>query len=261
MGFNSSIEWTTHTFNPWWGCTKVSDGCKFCYAESLSNRYGHKVWGPGKPRRLMSDNHWQEPLKWNADAAHQGLRYRVFCASMADVFEERAPAGQLERLWELIRKTPHLDWQLLTKRPERITPNLPEDWGVGYDNVWLGTSIEDERVTHRVDYLVAVPAIVRFLSLEPLIGPLPQLALAGIDWVIVGGESGPGARPIDEQWVLDIRFQCRAANVPFFFKQWGGVNKKKLGRLLEGKYYNEMPNRDHPHSSTLAAPNLCLQGK
>lgn len=247
MGFNSNIEWTTHTFNPWWGCTKVSDGCKFCYAEALSNRYGHKVWGPGKPRRLMSDNHWQEPLKWNADAQQQGLRYRVFCASMADVFDERAPLGQLDRLWELIRRTPHLDWQLLTKRPERIEANLPNDWGVGYDNVWLGTSVEDERVLNRIEYLVAMPAVVHFLSLEPLIGPLPELALEGIDWVIVGGESGPGARPINEQWVLDIRCQCQAANVPFFFKQWGGVNKKKFGRLLEGKYYNEMPDTVYAH--------------
>jgi len=129
MCFNSSIEWTTHTFNPWWGCTKVSDGCRNCYAEALSNRYGHSVWGAGKPRRLMSDAHWQAPLGWDADAKRTGRRARVFCASMADVFEEQAPPGQLARLWDLIRLTPNLDWQLLTKRPHRIAESLPPDWG------------------------------------------------------------------------------------------------------------------------------------
>lgn len=242
MGFNSSIEWTTHTFNPWWGCTKVSDGCKFCYAETLAKRYGHTAWGPGKPRRLMSDKHWLEPLKWNAEAAKQNIRYRVFCASMADVFEEAAPEGQLTRLWELIRLTPHLDWQLLTKRPQRIKQSLPEDWNSGYPNVWLGTSVEDERVVERIGHLAAIPATVRFLSLEPLIGPLYNLPLTGIDWAIVGGESGPGARPIVEEWVLDLREQCQQAAVAFFFKQWGGVNKKKTGRLLKDNYYNNMPN-------------------
>ncbi len=242
MGFNSKIEWTTHTFNPWWGCTKVSDGCKFCYAELLSHRYGHEVWGPGKQRRLLSDNHWQGPVKWNAEAERTGVRYRVFCASMADVFEEEAPTGQLDRLWQLIRQTPNLDWQLLTKRPHRIAGNLPEDWGQGYENVWLGTSVEDERVINRIAHLVEVPAVVHFLSLEPLIGPLPDLPLNSIDWVIVGGESGLGARSMEEEWVLDIHRQCRAVGVPFFFKQWGGVNKTKAGRMLQGRFFDELPN-------------------
>jgi len=241
MGFNSKIEWTTHTFNPWWGCTKVSDGCKFCYAELLSNRYGHNVWGAGKQRRLLSNKHWQQPLKWNVLAEAEGIRYRVFCASMADVFEEDAPASEVSRLWQIISQTPMLDWQLLTKRPERITASLPDDWGVGYRNVWLGTSIEDERVINRIDHLVRVPAAVHFLSLEPLIGPLRNLPLKNIQWVIVGGESGPRARSIDEEWVLDIRRQCRAAEVPFFFKQWGGVNKARNGRALQGHFYDEMP--------------------
>lgn len=142
MGFNSSIEWTTHTFNPWWGCTKVSDGCKFCYAETLSKRYGHSVWGPGKARRLMSDNHWQEPVKWNKQAQEQGTRYRVFCASMADVFDEQAPEGQLDRLWELIRVTPYLDWQLLTKRPQRICASLPDDWEKATPMSGLGRALK-----------------------------------------------------------------------------------------------------------------------
>lgn len=241
MGFNSHIEWTTHTFNPWWGCTKVSDGCKFCYAEALSKRYGHDVWGARKSRRLLSDNHWREPLKWDAEAKRKRLRFQVFCASMADVFEERAPAGQLERLWDLIRRTPNLDWQLLTKRPHRIAINLPKDWGYGYRNVWLGTSVEDRRVIDRISLLVKVPAEVRFLSLEPLLGPLPNLPLKGVNWVIVGGESGPRARPIDPAWVKGIRNQCSKAGVAFFFKQWGGVNKKKTGRELEGRTWDEMP--------------------
>jgi protein gp37 len=250
MGFNSSIEWTTHTFNPWWGCTKVSDGCRNCYAEALSNRYGHSVWGAGKPRRLMSDAHWQAPLGWDADAKRTGRRARVFCASMADVFEEQAPPGQLARLWDLIRLTLNLDWQLLTKRPHRIAESLPPDWGSGYSNVWLGTSVEDQRVINRVRELSAVPAVVRFLSVEPLLGPIRRLPLKGIDWIIVGGESGPNARPIEAEWVLDIRRQCRTAGVPFFFKQWGGVNKKKSGRTLSGRIYNEMP-KSRRSSSTL----------
>ncbi|MBC7944549.1 MAG: phage Gp37/Gp68 family protein [Burkholderiales bacterium] len=241
MGFNSRIEWTTHTFNPWWGCTKVSRGCKFCYAEALSKRYGHDVWGARKPRRLLSDNHWREPLKWEAEARRERLRFQVFCASMADVFEEKAPAGQLDRLWDLIRQTPNLDWQLLTKRPHRIADSLPEDWGSGYQNVWLGTSVEDRRVIDRISLLVKVPAKVHFLSLEPLLGPLPDLPLKGINWVIVGGESGAGARPIYPDWVRSIRNQCLKAEVAFFFKQWGGFNKKKAGRELEGRTWDEMP--------------------
>lgn len=241
MGQNTSIEWTTHTFNPWWGCIKVSDGCKFCYAEALSKRYGHSVWGPKNERRLLSDTHWKQPIKWNKEADHHKTRYRVFCASMADVFEEAAPADQLERLWKLVALTPSLDWQILTKRPERIAANLPSDWGNGYKNVWLGTSVEDERVVDRIAHLSRIPAVVRFLSLEPLIGPLSNIPLSGIDWAIVGGESGSNARPINPQWVLDIREQCKTAKVAFFFKQWGGINKKKAGRQLEGRTYDELP--------------------
>lgn len=189
----------------------------------------------------MSASHWREPLKWNAQASRQGGRSRVFCASMADVFEEAAPPAELDRLWELIRQTPDLDWQLLTKRPHRILQCLPADWGKGYANVWLGTSVEDKRVVGRISDLVAVPAVVHFLSLEPLIGPLHALPLRDIEWVIVGGESGPHARPIEKSWVLDILRQCRAAGVAFFFKQWGGRNKRQTGRLLEGRYYSELP--------------------
>lgn len=241
MGVDSKIEWTTHTFNPWWGCTKVSAGCKNCYAETLANRYQQNCWGKGNPRRLLSDNHWRGPIQWNKNAEKAGKRAQVFCASMADVFDEEAPAGQLDRLWDLIRNTPALDWQLLTKRPHRIEQSLPGDWGSGYPNVWLGTSVEDDRVLYRISHLVSVPAAVRFLSIEPLIGPLPRIPLTGIDWAIVGGESGPGSRPIEREWVLDIQKQCADNAVAFFFKQWGGANKKKSGRSLDGKTYNDMP--------------------
>jgi protein gp37 len=189
----------------------------------------------------MSDQHWRQPYQWNAEAERNAVRYRVFCASMADVFEDRAPEGQLERLWDVIRETPNLDWQLLTKRPERIAESLPNDWRDGYPNVWLGTSVEDHRVLDRIDHLVEVPAIVHFLSVEPLIGPIGELPLVDIEWVIVGGEYGPKARPMDPEWVRDIRQQCQDHRVPFFFKQWGGVNKKKNGRELDGQTYDALP--------------------
>ena len=241
MAQNSNIEWTDHTFNPWWGCTKVSDGCKFCYAHTIANRFGHEIWGPGATRRTFGENHWREPLRWNRKAEENGERLRVFCASMADVFDPEAPAEERERLWELIRQTPHLDWQILTKRPHLIAENLPFDWEDGYPNVWLGTSVEDVRVIDRIESLTQVPAIVHFLSLEPLIGPLANLPLKCIEWAIVGGESGPGARPMKSEWVEEIRLQCETANVPFFFKQWGGVRKKQAGRELNGRFYDETP--------------------
>lgn len=242
MGYITAIEWTDHTFNPWWGCTKVSAGCDFCYAEAWADRFGHNVWGKGNSRRLMGENYWLEPLKWNAEAERSGRRARVFCASMADVFEEEAPQSEVERLWQLIRRTPFLDWQLLTKRPHRIARSLPKDWGAwGYPNVWLGTSVEDSRVVKRISMLVAVPAAVHFLSLEPLIGPLPNLQLENIEWVIVGGESGSTPREIKKEWVLDIKKQCDDAQVAFFFKQWGGVKKKTNGRSLNGRIYGALP--------------------
>ncbi len=241
MAQDSKIEWTDATFNPWWGCTKVSDGCKFCYAQSIANRFGHEIWGAGATRRTFGENHWREPLRWNRRAGESGKRLRVFCASMADVFDPEAPDEERKRLWQLVGETPHLDWQILTKRPQLIAENLPHDWGEGYANVWLGTSVEDERVMNRIQALTDVPAIVHFLSLEPLIGPLPNVSLDCIEWAIVGGESGPGARPMNAQWVEEIRLQCEAQNVPFFFKQWGGVRKKQTGRELNGRFYDEMP--------------------
>jgi protein gp37 len=242
MGYQSKIEWTDHTFNLVWGCTNVSDGCRNCYAHNLSNRYGYDIWGRNKGRRVLSDKYWQQPLIWNAIAHQQAERRRVFCSSMADVFENHQTNNeQRPKLWELIRKTPSLDWLVLTKRPENIEAMLPEDWGSGYRNVWLGTSVEDEKVITRVEILTSIPAAIHFLSLEPLIGPLPNLPLEGVEWVIVGGESGQKCRPMLEEWVLQIENQCRLANVPFFFKQWGGVNKRVTGRKLRDRYYDELP--------------------
>ena len=241
MGYSSHIEWTTHTFNPWWGCTKVSDGCKLCYAESLAKRYGHNVWGPTAERRTLSDAYWQQPINWNTEAQRTGVRARVFCASMADVFEDRAPEGERERLWDLVRVTRHLDWQILTKRPENIAAMLPDDWDDGWRHVWLGTSIEDERVTHRAQTLAQVPAKIRFLSVEPLIGRIKNLPLNGIGWVIVGGESGAGARPMQAEWALEIMEQCADAGVPYFFKQAGNVLARTWGVKGKGNDFDLMP--------------------
>ena len=252
MAINSSIEWTTHTFNPWWGCTKVSDGCRFCYAEAIARRYGNDVWGVGKTRRTFGDKHWAEPLKWNEKARRNGERERVFCASMADVFDPAAPTEERSRLWELIRQTPFLDWQILTKRPEFIPRYLPDDWHDGYANVWLGTSVEDDRVLQRVSDLAAVPSVVRFLSCEPLIGPLDSLPLQDIHWVIVGGESGPSSRSMNQIWVDSILEQCHAANVPFFFKQWGGVRKQAAGRILHNRTYDDFPTASLTLEATLS---------
>lgn len=235
---NSKIEWCDATFNPWWGCQRVSAGCEHCYAETLANRYGHAVWGPAKTteRRGMSENYWRRPLRWQATAAKTGQRARVFCASMADVFEDHPQVADWRmRLFNLIDSTPMLDWLLLTKRPENVMP-IMADWleGTAFpSNIWLGTSVEDQRrADERIPYLLRVPARVRFLSCEPLLGPLDLRDYIGwhssdmadcetIHWLIVGGESGHAARPMHPDWTRSLRDQCVAAGVAFFFKQWG----------------------------------------
>lgn len=265
---NSAIEWTHHTFNSWWGCTAVSPACKHCYAELTAKRHGHRVWGVGSPRRRLSDNHWAEPLRWNAASAASGVRQRVFCASMADVFEDRRDlAPERARLWALIAATPHLDWLLLTKRIHLVEQLVP--WGLDWPgNVWIGTTVEDQRrAAERLPILVEIPAVVRFLSAEPLLDGLDLRPwLPRIDWLIAGGESGPGARPSSPSWFADLRDQCLAARTRFFFKQWGNyapareggprrkrsvqaedctamvnVGKKAAGRLLDGREWNQMP--------------------
>jgi protein gp37 len=237
---DSKIEWTHHTFNPWWGCEKVSPGCANCYAEALAHRWGQHVWGDRAPRRPMSDRYWIQPHKWDVEAKVAGERRRVFCASMADVFERRPglqPAR--ERLWSLIEETSGLDWLLLTKRPENIRDMIPDSWQRNpRPNVWFGTSAEDqERAEARIPELLRVPGVRHFLSCEPLLGDLDLGEyLPGdrwlhseepmdkpLDWVIVGGESGHSVRPAHETWFFDLVGQCRAAGVPVFVKQLGRV--------------------------------------
>lgn len=241
MSEKTIIAWTDHTWNLAWGCTKISPGCTHCYADTLSSRYGHDVWGPKAPRRTFGDKHWREPLKWNAKAQAEGGVHRVFCSSMCDNFEDHATiAAEREKLWPLVRSTPHLHWQLLTKRADRIADNLPADWGHGYANVWLGVSIENNDYAWRADCLRQIPAAVRFVSYEPALGPLDKLDLTGIDWLIVGGESGPGYRPMDLQWGRDMRDRCRGSGVAFFWKQ-SSAYRTEMGTTLDGETIKEYP--------------------
>ena len=222
MGERTAIGWTDHTFNPWWGCTKVSSGCKNCYAEKVSARFGGDHWGKGKPRREFWSKHWLEPLKWDAKAKKTGIRKRVFSGSMCDVFDLEGPEVYRANLFRLIGKTPSLDWLLLTKRPELIGAFIPDEWirEPGFPwNVWIGTSVEDRAAKTRIAHIHGIPSAIRFLSCEPLIEDLGGLDLRGINWVIAGAESGPGARPMNEDWVRSIRDQCQAAGVAFFYKQ------------------------------------------
>jgi protein gp37 len=271
MGKNSKIEWTHHTFNPWWGCTRVSAACKHCYAEAWAKRVGEKIWGPKAPRRFFGDLHWSGPRKWNNEAKMRGERARVFCASMADVFEERKDLNPTrEKLWGLIEETTYLDWLLLTKRPQQILATVP--WKTQWPrNVWIGTTVEDQKCAEdRLPHLARVPSAVRFISAEPLLDELSIASWLGssIDWVITGGESGPNARPSSPSWFRSLLLQCMHANVPFHFKQWGdwapgqGVNfadarssarqapdgtlmlrlgKKAAGRLLDGETWDGFP--------------------
>lgn len=223
MPLETLISWTDSTFNPWWGCVKISPGCTNCYADAFAHRIGHDLWGADAPRRFFGDRRWNEPREWN-DAAHrEGRIHRVFCASMADAFEQRADlAPHRERLWRLIQETPALTWQLLTKRPENVRDMVPPSWLRSWPaHAWIGTTTEDQqRVGQRVPYLRRVPAPVRFLSVEPLIEAV-NLPLDGIAWVIVGGESGPKSRPFDPAWARSIVGQCRAAGSACFVKQLG----------------------------------------
>jgi protein gp37 len=232
---NSRIGWTDHTFNPWTGCLKVSKGCKHCYAEAWAKRVGRDLFGGPDKRKRTTKSIWAKPRTWNHVASLDRRPRKVFCASLADVFED-APGPNEWRpdVWDLIRATPWLDWQLLTKRPQNIAAMLPEDWGRGWPNVWLGTSIEDAEVVDRARVLANVPAFRRFISYEPALGPLfprdqlesyfpmdPEvyLDLDGIDWLICGGESGAGFRPMQLEWAEAARDACRAHAVAFYFKQ------------------------------------------
>jgi protein gp37 len=280
MAENSKIEWTHHTFNPWIGCTKVSPACDNCYAEGLDKRYwGGKHWGPKAERKKTKD--WSAPRRWNKDAAAKGIRYRVFCASLADVFDNQIPPDWRASLWQLIEETPHLDWLLLTKRPQNIKKMLPKGWANGWRNVWLGCTVENQvEAERRLPHLLGVPAFIRFLSMEPLLGPVdltidslwnrncsscadgcfhcpetgaPECSACdatgksdevGIDWIITGGESGPNFRSANPDWFRSLRDQCASADIPFLFKQWEGVSQqaiKKLGRELDGVIHDGYP--------------------
>jgi protein gp37 len=230
----TSIEWTDRVWNPVTGCTKISPGCKHCYAERMAKRLA----GMGQPnyrngfRLTLQPQMLEVPLKWREPR-------RIFVNSMSDLFHVDVPLEYIQRVFDVMRRADWHQYQILTKRSERLREMSPFlKWP---QQVWMGVSVESDKYINRIDDLRQTKAAVKFLSLEPLLGPLPNLKLRGIDWVIVGGESGPGARPMDPAWVKDLRDQCRKAYVPFFFKQWGGVRKKLTGRTLEGRTYNEMP--------------------
>ncbi len=232
MAENSKIEWTTNTFNPWISCTNVSPGCDHCYAEAMNKFRGWTEWGPKGDRRRTSKATWDKPRQWHAEASRferlNGHRIRVFCASLADVFDNQAPKEWRADLFKMIRDTPRLDWQLLTKRPQNIAKMLPPDWGAyGYPNVWLGTTAEDaEHYRQRWSHLSVIPAVVRFISYEPALGPLGSidLDLPGLTtpcWIISGGESGPHARTMNPAWARECRDECATIETAFFHKQWG----------------------------------------
>jgi len=240
MSVNSAIEWTESTWNPVTGCTKISDGCSHCYAERMARRLkamGQKNYANGF-KVTLHPHALNLPLKWKKPQT-------IFVNSMSDLFHKNVPISFIHKVFSIMTEAHWHRFQVLTKRASRLQKIASElNWP---NNVWVGVTVENNDYTKRIDCLRNVPAIVRFLSLEPLLGPLPRLNLTNIDWVIVGGESGPGARPMEKDWVLDIQHQCKSAKVPFFFKQWGGFNKKKAGRLLNGREHSEMPEVTIPN--------------
>lgn len=234
MAHKSPIEWTESTWNPVTGCTKISPGCKHCYAERLANRL--KAMGQPNYRNgfklTLQPRMLELPLKWTKPQT-------IFVNSMSDLFHADVPLDYIQRVFDVMNRAHWHRFQVLTKRADRLAQLSPELlWS---PNIWMGVSVESQKYVHRIDELRQTGAKIKFLSLEPLLGELKNLDLRQIDWAIVGGESGYGARPIKLEWVLDIRRQCSDFDVPFFFKQWGGFNKKKTGRLLEGRTWDEMP--------------------
>ena len=234
MSTNSDIEWTKATWNPVTGCTKISPGCKHCYAERMAWR----LQAMGQPNYAngfevtLHEHMLTRPLEWKKPQT-------IFVNSMSDLFHKDVPLEFIQKVFAVMQQAHWHQFQVLTKRSERLLELSQQlEW---MPNIWMGVSVESEKYTFRIDHLRQTGAIVKFLSLEPLLGPLPGLELTGVDWVIVGGESGPGARPLKREWVTDIRDQCQRVKVPFFFKQWGGVRKKQRGRELEGRTWDEMP--------------------
>jgi protein gp37 len=242
MGINSSIEWTEATWNPITGCDKISPGCKHCYAE----RMAHRLKAMGQPNYVngfdlsLHENALDAPLRWKKPQT-------IFVNSMSDLFHKGVPTEFILRVFDVMTKATWHNFQILTKRSDRLLELSPKlNWP---PHIWMGVSVENDSYTFRIDHLRNAGAHIKFLSLEPLLGPITSLRLDGIDWVIVGGESGPGARIMQKSWVIDIRNQCQSAKVPFFFKQWGGVNKKRAGRILDGRTWDEMPVKSNLPSS------------
>jgi protein gp37 len=260
MAQNSTIEWTQTTWNPVVGCTKVSEGCRHCYAERMAKRLAAMARAaaargadPGRTANYVhvtNRNGWNNRVYLDDAAVEDPLHWRlprtIFVNSMSDLFHDGVPLAFIQSVFSVMKRCPQHTFQVLTKRPHnaaRLADRL--QWT---SNIWMGTSVEDSRVLDRISHLRRVPAAVRFLSVEPLLGPIPGLSLEGIRWVIVGGESGPGARPMKREWVIEIRDRCIASGVPFFFKQWGGLAKKQAGRCLDGRYWNDAPLRSgDPH--------------
>ncbi len=255
MAQGSGIEWTESTWNPVTGCTKISPGCKYCYAERMAKRL--RAMGQENYRngfRLTLQPHMLElPLRWKRPQT-------IFVNSMSDLFHEDVPLAYIRRVFEVMRRADWHRFQVLTKRAARLAELAPKiEWT---PNIWMGVSVESDEFRWRIERLRGTGALLKFLSLEPLLGPLPDLDLDGIDWVIVGGESGPSARTMDPAWAIDLRDQCRRANVPFFFKQWGGKDKKRAGRVLQGRTWDQMPGdpvvpaRMRSHRVSLAPSRL-----
>lgn len=282
MAENTKIEWADHTFNPWIGCQKVSPACDNCYAEAfMDKRLGQVQWGPHGERKRTVESNWRKPRSWNRKAAAAGRKDRVFCASLADVFDNAVPDTWRDDLWDLIRETPHLIWMILTKRPQNIHKMLPpatEDFDIR-DILWLGTTTENQEAADKnIPALLSNPAAVHFISAEPLLGNIHlRRYLPGLDWVIVGGESGDNARPMHPEWARRIRDDCLSTDTAFHFKQWGAwswiedlnyadaaqlivdrgglrfeqhscgrtavrTGKKAAGRLLDGRTWDGMPS-------------------
>lgn len=254
MAQGSSIEWTDSTWNPVVGCTKVSSGCAHCYAERMAKRLvaiadSAQARGQNAGRAANYASVINERGRWNGrvfldyeaieDPLHWRLPRVIFVNSMSDLFHEEVPLDFIRRVFDVMNRCPQHTFQVLTKRPHLAAEYAASiTWS---PNIWMGTSVENNDVVERVKHLQLVPAHVRFLSVEPLLGPIPRLPLSGIHWAIVGGESGPGARPMRREWVTQLRDRCERYGVPFFFKQWGGVNKKIAGRELDGRTWDEMP--------------------
>ncbi|GAB4485161.1 MAG: phage Gp37/Gp68 family protein [Thermodesulfovibrionales bacterium] len=245
MATKTKIEWTEMTWNPVTGCKKISAGCMNCYAERMAKRLCHMGAARYKNgfKITIHEDLAELPLKWRKPQT-------VFVNSMSDLFLEAVPSRFVKKVFNVMQQAHWHTFQILTKRAERLSElsdSLP--WP---SNVWMGVTVENSNYKSRIEYLGKTQAAIKFLSVEPLLGPMPDLELAGIDWVIVGGESGPGARPMNPEWVLDIRDQCLKTKVPFFFKQWGGVNKKKTGRKLEGRTWDELPKKILKNSPSVA---------